>query len=361
MAKTSKNLGLVQAMFVGTTAPNNIYQIWHNLGDSQPYFYNTDSGQWETLVSAREGYEESGSRATPDLIVTVGDFDASGNSTTIVLDDAAQSISLEANTFTINGVVVATVDDITAHDGNGIFSVANNGATVPTLQNILVQDQMFFEAGLVTIDSANDLVAIGSNDPYNIDPAYPASIYVPKLQVVIPGDGYIISATEGTVAAGIAIWSGDQAWMGTTTEHDLILMTGDTDRARIYDSTGQLHTKQGFRTTGQAYSDPQGTKTPVGAEQAIDWDDGNSVDIDLGSATADVELTFSNPKAGATYLIKFKQGATARDVIFPALVKFPGETSPVTLDITATNNYYDIVTLYYDGTNYYANNVQNFA
>ena len=99
-----------------------------------------------------------------------------------------------------------------------------------------------------------------------------------------------------------------------------------------------------IQVDGQAYSPPQ-TLTPTGTTQTINWELGNVVILDLGSATGNVTLTFSNVKAGASYFIQIIQGATFRDVIFPTMAKFAGETAPYTLDVTETNDAIDVVAL----------------
>jgi len=78
--------------------------------------------------------------------------------------------------------------------------------------------------------------------------------------------------------------------------------------------------------------------------------------LDLLTATGDVTLTLSNAVGGGSYVIKIVQGATtARNVIWPATVKWPGGVTPV---ITATLSAVGIVSLLFDGTNYYASIVQ---
>lgn len=52
MAKISKNLGLVSAIHVGTTAPSNIAMIWYNLTDGLHYYYNLTSTSWVLLSQA---------------------------------------------------------------------------------------------------------------------------------------------------------------------------------------------------------------------------------------------------------------------------------------------------------------------
>jgi hypothetical protein len=89
---------------------------------------------------------------------------------------------------------------------------------------------------------------------------------------------------------------------------------------------------------------------PVGMTQTIDWSNGSFQILDLDSATGDVTLTLDNPLSGALYRIKVIQGATPRDLIYPAAVKWPQGQKPI---LTQTNNAIDIIELFYDGTNYF--------
>lgn len=92
------------------------------------------------------------------------------------------------------------------------------------------------------------------------------------------------------------------------------------------------------------------TLTPVGTTQTIDFVNGSIQKMNLGSATGDVTVTLSNPVQGAVYKIFLIQGATPRDVIWPASVKWPQAQKPI---LSIGNSDIDIVELYYDGTNYY--------
>ncbi len=83
---------------------------------------------------------------------------------------------------------------------------------------------------------------------------------------------------------------------------------------------------------------------------------GNIFTIAMGTTIS--SLTFTNPAIG-TYLIKFVQDATGnREVTtWPANLKWAGGTQPT---FTNAASKIDIVTLIYDGTNYYGAIVQNF-
>lgn len=93
---------------------------------------------------------------------------------------------------------------------------------------------------------------------------------------------------------------------------------------------------------GQYYSEQYTCTT------TLDWNNGNVQYIQLtnGSQT----FTFSNPKAGARYLLYLKQPASgaAGTVLWPAAVSWSGATAPT---LTATNSSIDMISLPYDGTN----------
>lgn len=90
--------------------------------------------------------------------------------------------------------------------------------------------------------------------------------------------------------------------------------------------------------------------TPVGTTQTADWDNGNNQLVDLGSASGDVTFTLSNPQAGGKYVLIITQGATARDIIWPASVKWPQSQKPI---LSTVSGSVDKVELYYNGTNYF--------
>ncbi len=89
--------------------------------------------------------------------------------------------------------------------------------------------------------------------------------------------------------------------------------------------------------------------TPVGAVQTIDLSLGNIQQLDVGSASGDVTLTLSNPVTGSFYYIWVTQGATSRDLIWPASVKWPQAQKPI---LSTTNGAIDLVKLYYTGAVY---------
>jgi hypothetical protein len=86
-----------------------------------------------------------------------------------------------------------------------------------------------------------------------------------------------------------------------------------------------------------------------GAAKEIDWQDGNEQILRL---TDDVELTFVNPKAGARYVLRFKQDASGgRTVAWPASVVWSGGIAGV---IDTAIDALSLIAFYYDGTVYIA-------
>jgi hypothetical protein len=107
-----------------------------------------------------------------------------------------------------------------------------------------------------------------------------------------------------------------------------------------------------------AYGQAATTLTPSGTTQTVDFDLGNTQRIDLGSATGSVTVSFSNSIAGGLYRLFLVQGVTARDIVWPASVKWPQGQVAI---LSTGNGDIDVVEMYYDGTNYYADWQVGFA
>jgi hypothetical protein len=101
---------------------------------------------------------------------------------------------------------------------------------------------------------------------------------------------------------------------------------------------------------------PGSTLFPSGTTQTIDLSTSNSHNLNLGSATGTVTLTLSNGIMGTVYIIAIAQGATPRTITWPASVKWQDGTPVVLSGAYAT----DLITLYYNGTNYFAIATKNF-
>ena len=104
------------------------------------------------------------------------------------------------------------------------------------------------------------------------------------------------------------------------------------------------------------------TLTPAGTTQNINWNDGNTQVIDLGDATGDVTVSFTNGAAGGVYRLKVIQDATTPRNITWAVsggsVLWPGGSAPT---ISTGALAVDLITLVFDGTDYLGKADQNFS
>lgn len=109
----------------------------------------------------------------------------------------------------------------------------------------------------------------------------------------------------------------------------------------------------------QVYTTLGTTNIPTGANHAIDWNNGNVQVLTLASATGTVVVTMSNPASGGQYLLKIIQHASsAKAITWPANVKWLNGITPT---ISTGASAVDLVSMVYDGTNYYANIGQNYS
>ena len=97
--------------------------------------------------------------------------------------------------------------------------------------------------------------------------------------------------------------------------------------------------------------------TPTGTTATINWNNGNFQVLELGSATGDVTLSFSNPITAAPYVLKIIQSSTARNITFPTILWI----NKTAITLTTTDDAVDIITFLYDGTNYYGSYGNNYG
>jgi hypothetical protein len=106
--------------------------------------------------------------------------------------------------------------------------------------------------------------------------------------------------------------------------------------------------------TAQNVIDVKQSVTASTTTSTINWISGNVADTTLTSNTT---FTLSNPVIG-TYIVKLTQGGAGSFVVtWPATVKWSGGIAPV---LTTTAGKIDIITLVWDGTNYYGSYALNF-
>lgn len=177
---------------------------------------------------------------------------------------------------------------------------------------------------------------------------------------------------------GQTSYTDGQILIGNTTGNTLAkaTLTGTSNQIVVTNGSGSitLSTPQNIATTstpqfarlglGQA-ADSSAVMAATGqyfsaiatTTVTLDWNSGNAQQITLASGGQ--VFTFANPKSGARYILKLKQpaGGAAGTVTWPGTVLWPGGVAPT---LTTTNSKTDIVSFFYDGTNYFGAANLNF-
>jgi len=147
-------------------------------------------------------------------------------------------------------------------------------------------------------------------------------------------DDTTVAAMVNTLGGATSTGTGGLVRIDGSTLTGAVVVTGPTGSLTI---------------TGQVAVTIPTTNTTAGTTQTINWALGNGQVFDAQGSSGNVTFTFSNPVAGASYVLKLIQGSTARTYTWPATVKWPSATAPT---VSTTNDYVDMVTFFYDGTNY---------
>ena len=151
---------------------------------------------------------------------------------------------------------------------------------------------------------------------------------------------FIRSTHNGTLQIGKHS-GGAYGTAGTTTTEIYVDASSNVGIGDNTTLTEKLHVSGNAVITGQAY-----TELHTGADiDDVDWNNSNVQEITLPAGTTD--FTPSNPKAGATYILKLTQPGTADglvnwDAIGASNIKWPGGTEPT---LTASAGAIDIITL----------------
>jgi hypothetical protein len=108
-----------------------------------------------------------------------------------------------------------------------------------------------------------------------------------------------------------------------------------------------------YAMKGLTVSHPSATTiAPAGTTCTVDLSTGDTQTIDISGASGNVTATFTNPSVGGRYLIVVigKLATTLTFATGAGAFKWPGGVAPT---FTATTGKTDVLSLYYDGTNYY--------
>lgn len=117
--------------------------------------------------------------------------------------------------------------------------------------------------------------------------------------------------------------------------------------------TGTLSWTQNI--VGLVFTNKSLTTVTTGAAPAVNWTNGNSQQLTL---SANATPVFTAPAGPCGLTLRIVQGGSPYTVTWPATVKWAGGAAPV---ISTGSGAIDIVSFYFDGTNYYGSFLQNFS
>jgi len=170
-----------------------------------------------------------------------------------------------------------------------------------------------------------------------------------SVLTVAPSTSGNVLTSNGTAWASAAPAAGAAGTLtGTTLASNVV--------ASSLTSVGTLTslTVSGIITGGKGLAFTPFSAGNTGTALTLNWNNGA---VQTCTANNDVTFTLSNPVAGVTYTIEITQDATgSRSYTWPGSVKWSGGTAPT----GSGANKIDLITLFYDGTNYLGRSNLNY-
>ncbi len=193
-------------------------------------------------------------------------------------------------------------------------------------------------------DETGSGALVFSTSPTLVTPA----LGTPTAIVLTNGTGLPISTGVSGLGAGIA------TFLSTPSSANLITaVTDETGTgALVFANTPTLVTPVlGIATATRITVAGQYASTKFaltdGGTIALDWNNSNVQSVTLGGNRT---FTFANPLSGGRYLIYLKQDGTGSRTITWPTIRWAGGTTPT---LTTTANKVDIITIVYDGSEYF--------
>lgn len=311
-----------------------------------------------TLDLNSNGISDTSASAISIAKTGAGSLTVSAGAGGLTLSTVSDNTDITLSPHGTGSVDIAASKDL-SFNGTAILS---DSAGTMTLSNVDALDATTESTIEAAIDTLSNLTTVGALNSGSITSGFGA-IDNGASNITTTGDisGGTINATGDTTA-------GDNAAIGYTATEGLIL-TGqgstndvtvkndaDTDVITIATGTTVVEFKGDIKLDGHIYADGEVDDGNSGTADTIDWGTGN---FHKSTLTGNVTYTFTAPDGPGRYQLMLVQDATgSRTATWPATVKWPGGTAP-TLSTAASA--VDIITFYYNGTNYYGVDSLNFS
>jgi len=269
-------------------------------------------------------------------------FDATGN----IMNDAQLWFDFGGNTLNIGG----TNDAVTI--GSGICSVTNSGnpsvlqlANYSGTSGITNVFSIFKANGSQTTPTAlTNGTVLYERQKFGFNGSAFAQIF-----------SELVTATtnHSSTVRGIS-WE-IQTVNGVASSAKLTRLTIDGDgHTRVKNGNLRVDDGQiGFKTNTNAIS--------TATARTIDFNLGNTQELDIDTATGTIVITFANMIDGTPYLLNIIQGATPREITFSQTVRWSGGSSGKPLFINLTNNQETLISIVYLNGKFIASAVVNHS
>ena len=358
-AGTFKGISVDIDKIGSSTSNNDIYGVWVDIDNTTA----TNGTNAMYGIYATPKLTHAADAGTPTVIGGYFKADGSFNGTStaygIMIDKANGNVS-----DTDAGLIIRSIDTA------DYFTIDVGGSGATALSTI----DDGGEAGHLTLDADGDIYLDAHTgvfrfyDAGDTDDSFKLTVEggtgATTLQTVSAGaDGHLTLDADGdinlnaiadvNIPADIGLTFGDAGEKiegdGTdltlTTGRDLILTAG---RALELDITGEVN----FNTTTAGFTPQTGTDAV-----SIDWGEGNKYNLLLNNSST---VTFgTNPMTACNLLLKVKQGNGGSNLITWAVTSGTiywaggGVLNTDEPTLTTTDDKTDILTFYFDGTNYF--------
>lgn len=229
-------------------------------------------------------------------------------------------------------------------------TTSNNGILSSSDWQLFNNKQATITAGTGVTITGGNTINIGQAIGTSSSPSF-AGITISGLTVsgLVANSAAGVLSTVGTTGTGLVVKQNSPTLVTPT----LGVATATSVNVGTITATSSIASNGDIKAKRFVLTMPSGINSAT--TTTIDLSLGNVLTINLVANIT--TLTLTNPAVG-TYLIKFVQDGTGgRTVVFPTGWKWAGGIVPT---VTSSANKLDIVTLIYDGTNYYSTIVKNF-